>query len=185
MPSQPPWTLAELNGLDQAEWTERLGFLHEGSPWIAAVAWEARPFADLAALDYALGAVVELAPRERHIALIAAHPDLVGQAALAGTLTRESTGEQTTAGLDPGRLSPDEMAAFAALNAAYRARFGFPFVICARENTKASILAGFQTRLGHDRDREIATALGEIAKIRHHRLRDVIAESKSQGQRTR
>jgi len=178
MPSHPPppWTLAELNALDQAAWTVRLGFLFEGSPWIAAAAWEARPFADRAALDQALVAVVARAPRERHVALIAAHPDLAGQAALAGTLTRESTGEQRAAGLDPGRLTPDEAVEFAALNAAYRARFGFPFVICARENKKASILAGFKTRLGNEREREIATALAEIAKICHYRLRDVIAD---------
>ncbi|MBA3336302.1 MAG: 2-oxo-4-hydroxy-4-carboxy-5-ureidoimidazoline decarboxylase [Chloroflexia bacterium] len=179
MPSHPPppWTLADLNALDHVAWTARLGFLFEGSPWIAAAAWETRPFADRAALHQALGAIVARAPQERQVALIAAHPDLAGQAALAGTLTRESTGEQRAAGLDPGRLTPDEAVEFAALNAAYRARFGFPFVICARENKKASILAGFKTRLGNDREREIVTALAEIAKICHYRLRDVIADS--------
>ena len=88
--------------------------------------------------------VVSSASEEQQLALIRAHPDLVGAAALAGTLTRESTGEQAAAGLDPGSLTPDEIAEFGARNAAYTERFGFPFVICARENRKESILAGLQ-----------------------------------------
>jgi OHCU decarboxylase len=112
------------------------------------------------------------AGQERQLALIRAHPDLVGRAALAGTLTPESTGEQAAAGLD--RLAPEEIAAFNRLNAAYRERFGFPFVICARENKKASIMAGFEARLANTRAPEISAALGEIAKIAYWRLHDAI-----------
>jgi 2-oxo-4-hydroxy-4-carboxy-5-ureidoimidazoline decarboxylase len=112
------------------------------------------------------------APVERQVALIRAHPDLVGRAALAGTLTPESAGEQAAAGLD--RLTPDEVATFTQLNATYRDRFGFPFVICARGNKKESILAGFDGRLDNTREREIATALDEIAKIAHFRLLDIV-----------
>jgi 2-oxo-4-hydroxy-4-carboxy-5-ureidoimidazoline decarboxylase len=169
------WTVAELNELDQEEFVRRLGFLFEGSPWIAAEAWHERPFVDLADLHRKLFAVVEGATREQQVALIAAHPDLVGRAALAGTLTRESTGEQAVAGLDPGRLSPEEVAEFTHLNASYRERFGFPFVICARENKKENILAGFGARLENDRETEIDTALAEIAKICWYRLVEVVA----------
>lgn len=172
----PPWRMAEINGLDREAFVARLGFLYEGSPWIAGEAWAARPFADRAALHAALGQVVAKAGEERKLALIRAHPDLVGRAALAGTLTRESSGEQAAAGLDPDRLSPEEIATFAALNDAYRARFGFPFVICARENKRASIHAGFRERLSHTREEEIAVALGEIAKICHYRLLDVVVD---------
>ena len=102
-----------------------------------------------------------------------AHPDLVGKAALAGTLTPESTREQSSAGLD--RLSAEEIATFTRLNQAYKDKFGFPFVICARQNKKDSILAGFARRLDNSRAEEIAAALGEIAKISYLRLLDKVA----------
>ncbi len=175
------WQLAEVNAWDRATFVERLGWLFEGSPWIAEAAWEARPFTDLAALHRALVAVVEGASNERQVALIRAHPDLAGRAALAGTLSRESTAEQRAAGLDPGALTPDEITRFTELNAAYHQRFSFPFVICAREHTKTSILAAFERRLHHSRDEEIATALQEIAKIAWYRLTDTVADEESQG----
>jgi OHCU decarboxylase len=164
------WTLAEINALDQNAFVAALGPLFEGSPWIAAAAWAARPFADLDHLHRALCAVVARAPVDRQVALIQAHPDLVGRAARAGSLTPESTREQAAAGLD--RLTPDEIATFTRLNREYRERFGFPFVICARENKKAGILAGFAARLPQSRADEIATALDEIARIARLRLLD-------------
>ena len=172
----PPWTVRELNALDHDEFVARLGFLFEGSPWIVAEAWARRPFADRDELERTLVETIETAPKEKQIALIRAHPDLVGRAALAGTLTRESTGEQQAAGLDPNRLTPDEVARFAEANAAYKAKFDFPFVICAREHKKESILNGFETRLPNSRGVEIAAALREIARIGHYRLIDVVAE---------
>ncbi len=170
------WDIAAINALDRDGFVALLGGLFEGSPWVAAEAWAARPFADRAALERALVAAIERAPIERHLALIRAHPDLVGRAALAGTLGRESTAEQAAAGLDRDRLAPEEVARFADLNAAYRERFGFPFVICAREHKKDAILAGFATRLGHTRNEEIAVALREIGQIGHHRLHDLVRE---------
>jgi OHCU decarboxylase len=110
---------------------------------------------------------------DEQVALIRAHPDLVGRAALAGTLSSASTAEQAAAGLD--RLTPDEIADFTRLNAEYQARFGFPFVICARENKKESILAGFSARLTNSREREIQAALAEIAKIGWLRLLDSVS----------
>jgi 2-oxo-4-hydroxy-4-carboxy-5-ureidoimidazoline decarboxylase len=176
MMAPPPWTVRELNALDRDEFVARLGFLFEGSPWIAAEAWARQPFGNRAELERALVDVIEAAPEEKQIALIRAHPDLVGRAALAGTLTRESTGEQQAAGLDPNRLTPDEVARFAEGNAAYKAKFDFPFVICAREQKKESILNGFNHRLTNSREVEIETALREIARIGHYRLIDVVAE---------
>ena len=170
------WDIAEVNALGRDEFVGRLGELFEGSPWIAAEAWAARPFADRDALERALVAAIEQAPRERQLALIRAHPDLVGRAALAGTLGPASTAEQAAASLDRDRLSAEEVARFTELNAAYRERFGFPFVICARENKKDAILAGFAARLGHTRDEEIAVALREIGRIGHYRLNDLVRE---------
>jgi 2-oxo-4-hydroxy-4-carboxy-5-ureidoimidazoline decarboxylase len=175
MMAPPLWTVRELNALDRDDFVARLGFLFEGSPWIAAEAWARRPFADRDQLEWTLVEIIETAPEERQVALIRAHPDLVGRAALAGSLTKESTGEQRAAGLDPNRLSPAEVARFAEANAAYKAKFAFPFVICARENKKESILNGFAARLTNSREVEIETAVREIARIGHYRLIDVVA----------
>lgn len=174
----PTLTLAELNAMDRDAFTAALAGLFEGPPWIVVEAWDARPFASRRALHAALLHVMEAAPQERKVALIRAHPDLVGRAALAGTLSPASTAEQATAGLD--RLSPDEIAAFQRLNAEYQARFGFPFVICARENKKESILAGFEARMKHSREQEVATALAEIAKICWLRLCDTVAPAEDE-----
>src|SRR5215210_8031726 len=129
-----PWTMVSVNAWDTATFVSRLGGVFEASPWIAERARASRPFADLEALHRAMVGIVQDAPEEHQLRLIRAHPDLVGAAALAGTLTRESTGEQAGAGLDPGSLTSDEIAEFQMHNAAYKERFGFPFVICAREN---------------------------------------------------
>ncbi len=161
-------SIAALNAADRAAFVAAVGFAFEGSPWIAAAAWERRPFADLDALHAALVAVVAAAPPERQVELIAAHPDLAGRLAREGRLTAASRGEQAAAGLD--RLDPAQRARFAAANDAYRARFGFPFVICAREHDADSILAALQRRAGNAREAEIATALAEIAKIARLRL---------------
>jgi OHCU decarboxylase len=170
----PTITLGELNALDQADFVAALGGAFEGEPWMVVEAWHARPFASLDALISALLRPIFDAPIERQVELIRAHPDLVGRAALAGTLTPASTAEQAVAGLD--RLTPDEIARFTRLNAAYREKFGFPFVICARENKKESILAGFAARQANSREQEIAAALGEVAKICRLRIGDMVQE---------
>jgi OHCU decarboxylase len=170
----PSVTIADLNAADSARFVAVLGHIFEDSPWVAAAAAARRPFASVDALHRAMCMAVAEAPLEQRIALIAAHPDLVGAAALAGTLTPSSRAEQASAGLD--RLEPEEIAMFAELNAAYRARFDFPFVICVRENKKAAIIAGLQRRVQNERPAEIATALGEIAKIARLRLADLVRE---------
>jgi 2-oxo-4-hydroxy-4-carboxy-5-ureidoimidazoline decarboxylase len=167
-------TLHELNVADQERFEAILGFVFEDSPWIAAAAWHDRPWSTLDDLHRSLCAVMYHSSTVQQIALIRAHPDLVGRAALVGTLTPASTSEQASAGLD--RLSPEEIEAFMRLNAAYRDRFDFPFVICVRENKKASILAGFETRLRHTPSIEIGIALDEIAKIARLRLLDTVVD---------
>lgn len=172
----PRLTIHEINAFDRDQFVAALGSLFEGPPWIAEAAWQMRPFSDRATLYDALCAAMYNAPPEQHAALIQAHPDLVGRAALAGTLAPASSQEQAAAGLD--RLTLDEIAAFTRLNAAYHERFGFPFVVCARENKKESILAGFSARLDNTREQEIHTALREIAKIGQLRLFDIVPEDK-------
>jgi OHCU decarboxylase len=165
-------TIDELNRLGEEEFLARFGSLYERSPWIAEEAWRERPFGDLSELHGAFLRAMYDAPPERRLDLIRAHPDLAGRAAIAGELTPESSGEQASAGLD--RLSPHEYEVFQEVNGAYREKFGFPFIVCVREHTKETILAGVEARLEHSRPEEIETALGEIAKIANLRLRDLV-----------
>jgi OHCU decarboxylase len=115
---------------------------------------------------------VRAASRERQAALIRAHPDLAGRLAQQRKLTDESTREQASVGLN--ELTAEERANFQRLNEAYQARFGFPFIICARLNTKETILAAMRARLGNASEVEFATALGEIEKIARIRLDDML-----------
>jgi len=166
-----PFTIEELNVLSLAEFIRSVGHVFENSPWIAESTWPRHPFTSVEQLHSALCQTVRAASAEQKLALIRAHPDLVGRAALAGTLTRESTGEQASAGLNA--LSPEEIALFQKQNAAYRAKFDLPFVICARMNKKEAILAGFEKRLQNSTAQEMETALEEIFKIAELRLRDL------------
>ena len=168
-------TLAQLNSLSRDEFVRLVGPVFEHSPWIAEATWPQRPFASVAELHRALCRTVAAAGEEKQLALIRAHPDLVGRLALAGQLTRESTGEQASAGL--GNLTVDEIALFQKSNAAYKEKFGFPFVICARLNKKEVILIGFKLRLHNSREQEIKTALEEIEKIAGLRLNDLVSPS--------
>lgn len=149
---------------------ERFGHVAEHSPWVAEEAFSLGPFADRDALAEAFGAVIREAPAARQLDLIRAHPDLAGRAAQAGELTADSAGEQASAGLD--RLTPADLARVTALNAEYRERFGFPFVICVRGRSVAEILSAWQERLAAGPDDERAAAIEEIAAIITLRLQD-------------
>jgi len=166
-------SLADLNIADRAAFETALGHLFEHSPWVAAETWPQRPFADATALHAALCATMRAAAPERQLALIRAHPDLAGRLAQQRQLTAESTREQASAGLD--QLTEGELAEFTRQNDAYRAKFGFPFIICARLNAKAAILEAMLARSRHDPATEFATALGEIEKIAWLRLQDVLS----------
>ena len=148
------------------------GRVFEDSPWIAREAGEDRPFGSVDALHERMVWVVEHAPRAARLELIRAHPELAGKAAIAGALGLESTREQSAAGLD--RLSPAQYERLTGLTAAYRDRFGFPFVICAREHTADSIIAAVAERLDATPAEEEETALEEIAKIARLRLDDLV-----------
>jgi OHCU decarboxylase len=157
--------------LDRPAFVARFGGVFEASPWVAQRAWESGPFADLDALHAAMVAVVGGASRDERLALIRAHPDLAGRAAVAGDLTPASADEQRSAGLD--RLTSPQFDRITALNAAYRERFGFPFVICARDHDVPGIIAAMERRLFNDPDTEEQTALEQIARIARLRLEDL------------
>ena len=165
--------LSRLNGLDRSGFVEVCGPLFEGSPWVAERAWAHRPFPSLDALLDALVSVMREAATGERLALISAHPDLAGKLARGG-LSPDSEAEQAAAGLHD--LDPGEIARFGEYNEAYKRKFGFPFVICARDNKKEAILAAFPARLEHTIEEEIETALAEIAAIARRRLLGKVEE---------
>jgi len=165
-------SLAHLNQVDQAAFVVTLGHLFEHSPWVAEETWAKRPFANAEAFHAALCATMRAAPLEKQLALIRAHPDLAGRLAQQKKLTTESTREQASAGLN--ELTDAELVEFTRLNDAYQAKFGFPFIICARLNAKAAILAAMQARLPNTLAAEHAAALAEIEKIAWLRLQDAL-----------
>lgn len=167
--------LDTLNHASRDEFVAVLGPLFEHSPWIAAETWARRPFRDAAHLHAELCATLRTAPRERQLALILAHPDLAGRLAREGQLTSASKGEQASAGLN--RLTDAEREQFEALNQAYRSRFGFPFIICARLNSRDAIVTAMQRRVTHEPEVEFDTALAEIEKIARLRLDDTLARA--------
>ncbi|GAA5483898.1 2-oxo-4-hydroxy-4-carboxy-5-ureidoimidazoline decarboxylase [Haloferula sargassicola] len=167
-------TLNELNTLTAESFIETFGSIYEHSPWVAEGVAPLRPFPTRAALISAMQEWVDRATDDQKLALIRAHPDLAGKLARAGKLTAESTREQAGLGLD--RLSEDEYERFTSLNTAYRERFGFPFIICARKHTRASVLEAFERRLEHDEASEIGEAIRQIHDIARLRLHDAVEE---------
>ena len=161
--------------MDRADFVARFGGIFEHSPWIAERAWalELGPAHDSAAgLHNALARMFRSATEAERLGVLTAHPDLAGKLAAAKRLTAESTSEQASAGLDA--LTDAERARFTELNTAYVARHGFPFIIAVRDNTKASILAAFETRLNNDRATEFATACAQVERIARLRLEDML-----------
>ena len=164
--------LREVNALDEDAFTNVFGGVFEHSPWIARGAHALRPFADVDALHAAMLAVLNAADRSEKLALIRAHPELAGRAMVAKTLTRESSGEQSGAGLD--RCSPSEFATLVALNERYNAKFGFPFILAVKGYDRPGVIAEFARRVERDVDSEFDEALRQIARIADVRLRALV-----------
>lgn len=168
-------TLTQLNVADQAEFIQLLQGIYEHSPWIAERAWAKRPFQTLAQLKYALAETVRIASAVEQVDLIRAHPELAGKAAIAGQLTTESTQEQNQAGLT--HCSPHEFERLQELNAAYKQRFGWPFILAVRGPrglglTRTEIIDTFARRLRHSAEFERAECLRQIHRIAEIRLND-------------
>ena len=166
-------TLASLNTLDAADFVAALTGIYEHSPWIAERAAPRRPFATLAALKLALQEMVTGASEDERLALLRAHPELAGKAAIAGELTQESTSEQAASGLN--RCSPDEYARLHELNRAYTEKFGFPFILAVkgptgRGLTRTAIIETFARRLKNSRADEFREALRQVHRIAEIRL---------------
>ena len=166
-------SIDELNALDLAAFTIRLGSIFEHSPWVAEDVWPLRPFAGIDDLHAAMCKSVVDAGDDAQLALLRAHPQLAGKAALRGELTADSTREQQGAGLD--QCSAEEFARLHALNADYEQRFGFPFILAVRGHTRSSILDNLAARLDNTRDEEFAEALHQVERIARFRLEGLLA----------
>jgi 2-oxo-4-hydroxy-4-carboxy-5-ureidoimidazoline decarboxylase len=165
-------TLSELNALSKSDFVAQLSNIFEYSPWIAEQAASFRPFAGIVQLFDAMKAAVDHAPPELRLALIKAHPDLADKTQRAVGLTAESNAEQNSAGLD--RLSDAEYEAFERVNNAYRAKFGFPYIVCVRRQTRDSILRDFEHRLPNDAKTETQRSIEEIFRIAALRLDQLV-----------
>jgi 2-oxo-4-hydroxy-4-carboxy-5-ureidoimidazoline decarboxylase len=170
--SCPKVSLDELRRLDRARFVELFGAVFEHAPWVAEQAFGAGPFHTIETLHEAMAHTMRRAPRERQLALIRAHPDLAGRAAIAGELSAASSAEQVGAGLD--QCTPAEFARFHKLNDKYKEKFRFPFILAVKGRTRAEILAAFEQRLDNSPETEFDEALNQIARIARFRLEDLV-----------
>ncbi len=160
--------------MSEAEFEQMFGGIYEDSPWVARGTWARgldQRHDTVEGLAEALAATVDAADEETRLALIRAHPDLAGRAAVRGELGEASSREQAGAGID--QCSPEEYDRFQFLNEAYKRRFGFPFVMAVKGSNRRAILAAFEERLANDTDAELERAMTEIHRIARFRLDDL------------
>ena len=167
--------MAPINAMDRAAFVEKFGGIFENSPWVAEKVSEKRPFASLDDMHAAMVAVVKHATAPSQLALLKSHPDLAGKEAQAGTMTAPSVAEQASAGLNA--LSHEEMVQISDLNAAYKKKFGFPFIIAVRMHTKEGILFEFNRRLKNETQTEFANDLENVYIITRLRLNKLLDAS--------
>jgi 2-oxo-4-hydroxy-4-carboxy-5-ureidoimidazoline decarboxylase len=167
--------MTSINAMDREAFVQKFGGIFEKSPWVAEKAWEKKPFASLDEMHAAMVAVARYAPASAQLALLQSHPDLAGKEAQAGTMTASSVAEQASAGLNS--LSHEEMMQISELNAAYKKKFGFPFIIAVRMHTKEGILFEFNRRLSNDTQTEFADDLQNVYVITRLRLNKLLDAS--------
>ncbi len=170
-----PISLSQLNAADCQSFTQLLADIFEHSPWIPRRAWEERPFESVTNLHAKMTALVDAASVDEQLALLKAHPDLAGKEAQEGSLTDLSSREQAHVGMNA--LSADEMAEVGLLNAQYREKFGFPFIIAVRDNTKQDIFRKWRQRLSNDLSTETQACLEQVYLIAKLRLALLTGES--------
>ncbi|MFT4172378.1 MAG: 2-oxo-4-hydroxy-4-carboxy-5-ureidoimidazoline decarboxylase [Rhodocyclaceae bacterium] len=168
-------SLNSLSGMDRDQFVAALDGVFEHSPWVAERAWAERPFTSTTALREALARAMWSASQDEQMRLVRAHPELAGRAAIRGELTAESTREQAGARLDA--CSPEEFARLQTLNAAYSAKFGFPFIMAVRGYDRTQIIERFDARLRNSPADEFREALGQIERIATLRLTDLVSEA--------
>ena len=160
--------IAELNGLDLAQFVAAIGYVCEDSPWVAERAWFERPFSSLDQLCERMNGVIGNASQAEQVSLLRAHPDLGTRARIGENSTREQSG----AGLD--NLTPDEYARLLRMNGEYKEKFGFPFLYAVKGSNKQQILSALEIRLGSTPADELAEALRQVFRIVRFRLEEMI-----------
>jgi 2-oxo-4-hydroxy-4-carboxy-5-ureidoimidazoline decarboxylase len=173
--SAGPPDMTPINAMDRAAFVQKFGSIFENSPWVAEQAWEKKPFATLDDMHAAMVTVAKYAPAPVQLALLQSHPDLAGKEAQAGAMTASSVAEQASAGLNA--LSHAEMTQMSDLNAAYKKKFGFPFIIAVRMHSKEGILFEFNRRLRNDTQTEFANDLQNVYVITRLRLNKMLDAS--------
>jgi len=168
----PDLDMNAINGMDRPAFVQKFGGIFEKSPWVAEKAWDKRPFASLDAMHAAMVDVVKSAPLPSQLALLQSHPDLAGKEAQAGAMTASSVSEQASAGLNA--LSKDEVTRISDFNAAYKQKFGFPFIIAVRMHTKEGIFFDFSRRLQNDTQTEYSNDLQNVYAITLLRLNTLL-----------
>ena len=163
-----------INGLDRAAFVQKFGGIFEKSPWVADGVWDKRPFAGIGDMHAAMVNVVKSAPLPSQLALLQSHPDLAGKEAQAGAMTASSVSEQASAGLNA--LSKAEIMQISEYNAAYKQKFGFPFIIAVRMHTKEGIFFDFSRRLQNDTQTEYSNDLQNVYAITLLRLNSLLAQ---------
>jgi 2-oxo-4-hydroxy-4-carboxy-5-ureidoimidazoline decarboxylase len=167
------YTLEQLNAMPEMSFVTALSGVFEHSPWVAREAARGRPFESVDALHQAMTSVVERAAEHRQLALISAHPELAGKAAVRGQLTAESSREQSGAGLS--ECTQEEFDTLQRLNRAYQEKFGFPFILAVRGYDRSGIIANFKARLRKSHEEELRENLRQIYRIARFRLDDLVA----------
>jgi 2-oxo-4-hydroxy-4-carboxy-5-ureidoimidazoline decarboxylase len=164
-----------INTMDRTAFVQKFGGIFEHSPWVAEKAWDKKPFATIGELHAAMVSVARFAPAPLQLELLKAHPDLAGKEAQAGAMTSSSVSEQASAGLNA--LSKAEVAQISQFNAAYKEKFGFPFIIAVRMHTKEGIFFEFARRLQNDTQTEFANDLQNVYSITRLRLEKMLMEN--------
>ncbi|UTW07665.1 2-oxo-4-hydroxy-4-carboxy-5-ureidoimidazoline decarboxylase [Pseudomonas benzenivorans] len=160
--------------LSRADFVQAFADIYEHSPWVAEQAYDLGLDSGLDEVDGLHQRMADLllsASREAQLALINAHPDLAGKAAVRGELTASSTSEQAGAGIN--QCTAEEFARFTELNDAYKAKFGFPFIMAVKGSDRHQILAAFEERIHNSPEQEFTRALAEINKIALFRLQQL------------
>jgi allantoicase len=128
-----------------------------------------RPFANASQVREVADGVWTNLSQDEWLAAFRHHPTIGAKKANAqqsSIARRWSAGEQSNA----QKASPQTLAALAAANETYRAKFGHVFLICATGKRSEEILAQLQQRLSNDPAVELKTAAEEQRKIMQLRL---------------
>jgi len=163
-------TIDDLNAMPREDFVRAIGWVFEHSPWVAERAWSLRPFRDTDALHLAMAREVERASPQEQLRLLGAHPDLGTRLKLSDA----SESEQAGAGLD--QLTAGEFELFTQLNARYKEKVGFPFLLAVKGCGKQDVFRSLEARLHATREAEFAEALRQVYRIAAFRLHDVLSQ---------